>query len=212
MADISKINPNGTVYNIKDPYALRLNMTALGTENEPYVLDYNDLPPHSGIRVSYMDVTTSPNVQCNMGSTDWGDWYIYNFYGGNSAFGTLLAFGPRDRNHIFIGHFWDGTWTGWNFISTNQEFIDSNVFGAAETTGFVTMALPDYVKTAKLYGVTIFGEGWRTTEDPLILQMYHGGTYSHQTVGQCQLTDLNTKFGTNFQRGQRLFFNVHLEW
>lgn len=216
MANISKIGiPNvQTPYEIKDAHALRLNQTPKGTAEEPYVLDYNDFETGapSGIRVSYMDVSTSPNIQCNMGSTDWGDWYIYNMYGGNAKFGTLLAFGPRDHDHVFIGHFWDGVWSGWKFISTNAEYTDSTIFGEVETTGIVTIPLPDYVKTAKIYGVTIYGLPWNTVQEPLDAIIYHTGTYGHDGVAECNVADLNTKFGTNYATGQRLFFNVHLEW
>ena len=55
-----------------------------------------------------------PNTS-SVPSSDVGDYTLTRVYHGNTNYSCILCTSPR-TNRIFYGHFWGGTWSGWNTL------------------------------------------------------------------------------------------------
>ena len=51
-----------------------------------------------------------------------GDFQLIKFYGGSSSYSQFICSSPR-RNMLYFGHFWNGTWSGWNEILTSCQHL-----------------------------------------------------------------------------------------
>lgn len=107
-----------TVNKVRDEAAQGLKKyKTLGPDAKtPYVMNYQDFNKMGIYQIAYGNSAALP-----AGVT--GDLWVFNVYGGDPKYITLIAASPRG-DRIFFGKFWNGVWQGWEtYLSTHGGLI-----------------------------------------------------------------------------------------
>lgn len=127
-------------------------LATLGADT-PYTLSSSDWTSQCFRKVNYFDTASSPNVQVGDGSSDAGDWNVYNFYYGDSNYSILFAFNPRKQDKIYVNYCWGGTYAGWKTISDNK----STAITPTAVSTYLTITSSNIQKTGRIVTVSVYG-------------------------------------------------------
>lgn len=125
----------------------------LGSSDSPYTLSSSDWTTQCFRKVVYFSTSSSPNVSVGDGTTDAGDWSVYNFYQGDGNYSVLFAVSPRKQDKFYVNYCWGGTYAGWKTISDNK----STMITPTANSTYLTITSSNIQKTGRIVTVSVFG-------------------------------------------------------
>ena len=110
-----------TVNKVRDEAAQGLKKyKTLGSDAKtPYTMNCQDFNKMGIYQIAYGDSAALPSGVS-------GDLWVFNVYGGDPKYITLIAASPRG-DRIYFGKFWDGAWQGWGTYLSSQGGLISPV-------------------------------------------------------------------------------------
>ena len=110
-----------TVNKVRDEAAQGLKKyKTLGPDAKtPYTMNCQDFNKMGIYQIAYGDSAALPSGVS-------GDLWVFNVYGGDPKYITLIAASPRG-DRIYFGKFWDGAWQGWGTYLSSQGGLISPV-------------------------------------------------------------------------------------
>ena len=110
-----------TVNKVRDEAAQGLKKyKTLGSDAKtPYTMNCQDFNKMGIYQIAYGDSAALPAGVS-------GDLWVFNVYGGDPKYITLIAASPRG-DRIYFGKFWDGAWQGWGTYLSSQGGLISPV-------------------------------------------------------------------------------------